>query len=880
MDKAAGIVKARERDVVEREQALDGISVDEKVLELAADIDRLAQLCGLYANHPRDLPLRKKEVDDWLGEAFARSVEFGWGGTEEEVRKLLPVEKALRVIDALLKERGGLLAEARAAAGAAEERHTAVDGLQQQLDGAAEVVSDPQLAQALSGALPYKASAAKQKGLQSALTMAENAASRAMATLGRAGLNEATLRSMSLPSVARVTALQATRQEVLQAASVARSLACQSAETAASLQLQIEQFGRSHKVVTVADVSLARRDRDEKWGAIKTGALPLPDGAPQLDLALRLADELGDARTVSETDAAAMQALRDQLENAEEAQRRQEQTLASKLRELEEFDAKWAQEAAKLGLVGLELDDIPDWLAKRDAALQASDAVLEKKHELDQERQSAEEAGQELADALRKAGLHFDSTFGLGALCSVAEEHAKSLERTRTIRESLEQQLRGAQTALTMAETVKASKNATVEDWNSSWKAAMASANLIGVTDDVGEVEAAVEAGRFIRQRLDKVDAHRSERIQAMERDLEELGDVAGQLGQALAPEMPKSAAGGLSRTLKIRLDEAKRQAHRRVQAQEFLDGAKRQLAEASSAHEQAKSTVEPLLKLAGVEDPMAAVPLVERSLTKSRLEQEISDTRGDLERESDGLTLEEAQEEVAAHPASDASAQLLALEDQLQDSERKLTELAQAQLSAKQVFDAIDGSDKAAVAEAQKQEALAAMAEAGEEYLRIATASSLLKWAVDRYRDRKQGPLLQRASAIFRNLTLGSFEKLRIDYDQNPPTLLAYRPNNQSVKVGGLSDGTRDQLFLALRIAALELQTEQGSPVPFVADDLFINFDDKRSQAGLQALYELSTKAQVLFLSHQEHLLPVVKQMFPQVNVITLTGEEALADV
>lgn len=276
----------------------------------------------------------------------------------------------------------------------------------------------------------------------------------------------------------------------------------------------------------------------------------------------------------------------------------------------------------------------------------------------------------------------------------------------------------------------------------------------------------------------------------------------------------------------------------------------------------------------------MAAVPLVERSLTKSRLEQEISDTRGDLERESDGLTLEEAQEEVAAHPASDASAQLLALEDQLQDSERKLTELAQAQLSAKQVFDAIDGSDKAAVAEAQKQEALAAMAEAGEEYLRIATASSLLKWAVDRYRDRKQGPLLQRASAIFRNLTLGSFEKLRIDYDQNPPTLLAYRPNNQSVKVGGLSDGTRDQLFLALRIAALELQTEQGSPVPFVADDLFINFDDKRSQAGLQALYELSTKAQVLFLSHQEHLLPVVEQMFPQVKVITLTGEEALADV
>ena len=169
-------------------------------------------------------------------------------------------------------------------------------------------------------------------------------------------------------------------------------------------------------------------------------------------------------------------------------------------------------------------------------------------------------------------------------------------------------------------------------------------------------------------------------------------------------------------------------------------------------------------------------------------------------------------------------------------------------------------------------------MSEAGEEYMQLATASSLLKWAVDKYRDRKQGPLLQRASAVFKNLTLGSFEKLRIDYDQATPALLAYRPKNQAVKVLGLSDGTRDQLVLALRIAALELQAEQGAPVPFIADDLFINFDDKRSQAGLRALHALSAKTQVLFLSHQEHLLPVVQALFPDVNVIVLEADEVLA--
>jgi uncharacterized protein YhaN len=56
------------------------------------------------------------------------------------------------------------------------------------------------------------------------------------------------------------------------------------------------------------------------------------------------------------------------------------------------------------------------------------------------------------------------------------------------------------------------------------------------------------------------------------------------------------------------------------------------------------------------------------------------------------------------------------------------------------------------------------------------------------------------------------------------------------------------------------------------VADDLFINFDDERASAGLVALRELSARTQVLFLSHHDHLLPRVKQVFGEgVNVVQL---------
>ena len=876
MDKATGVVRARESDVIERQLALSELNVEERLLEFASEIERLSQLSGRFANHSRDLPLRRNEVENWLVEILSKATDFGWGNSEAAVRKLLPSEKLLREIDGLLKTRGELFADARAAADTLLERQTVIDDLENQLADATVVAFDASLSDALSKALPFKSSIAKQKELQGSLTFAEGTASRALITLGRVAIDEATLRTMPLPSVAWVTKHPSARQDMVQAANLVRTLVSQTAEEVATLKLQLEQFGRSHKVITRADVSSARRERDEKWNAIKAKSHLLSDIAPQLDIALRFADELSDARTSSEADVASMQGLRDRLEASTEALRRHEQVIASKQRELQVFDKAWAEEAAKLGLNGLALDDLPDWLTKHKEALQASDAVRGKAHELDQEQQLEQHARNELTDALRNAGLQFEMKASLGVLCSMAEEHIKSLERTRTVRSALEKQLRDAQAGLKLAAKGKTLKDALVDDWTRSWVSAKAAANLISTSDNPVDIEGAVEVGRFIQQQLVKIESHRTDRIETMERDLAELRDVATLLATALAPGTDVSAVGDFSRALTSRLDEAKRQSHRRTEAQEFLDGANRQLAEARSVYKQAKSTLEPLLKISGVSEPMAAISLVEQSLAKQRLELEIENTRSSLENEADGLTLEQVQEEATSHLATDAAAEILSLEDKLQDSERELTLLAQAQLAAKQAFEAIDGSDKAASAAAQKQEALADMAEACEEYLQIATASSLLKWAVDKYRDRKQGPLLVRASTIFRTITSASFEKLRIDYDQSPPTLLAYRASNQAVKVAGLSNGTRDQLFLALRIAALELQTEQGSPIPFIADDLFINFDDERSEAGLRALYELSAKTQVLFLSHQEHLLPIVKRLFPRVNVISLTREDA----
>lgn len=61
------------------------------------------------------------------------------------------------------------------------------------------------------------------------------------------------------------------------------------------------------------------------------------------------------------------------------------------------------------------------------------------------------------------------------------------------------------------------------------------------------------------------------------------------------------------------------------------------------------------------------------------------------------------------------------------------------------------------------------------------------------------------------------------------------------------MSSGTQDQLYLALRLASLEKYMKSAEPMPFIVDDVLVDFDDARSQAALGALAELAERAQVI---------------------------------
>ena len=165
----------------------------------------------------------------------------------------------------------------------------------------------------------------------------------------------------------------------------------------------------------------------------------------------------------------------------------------------------------------------------------------------------------------------------------------------------------------------------------------------------------------------------------------------------------------------------------------------------------------------------------------------------------------------------------------------------------------ALDARAGAADAAQAEQDALADMARAIERFSRAHVGARLLALAIERYRERRQSPILERAGAAFATLTGGAWQGLGVDYDSDPPRLAARR-DGRPHGVEALSEGAADQLFLALRVAALEARA--GEPLPFLADDLFVAFDEARTQAGLRLLAELGERMQVIVFTHHRHVV------------------------
>lgn len=857
-----------QHSVTEIQAKLQGINIDENLLTVQEEITELNERRLQFRAHRTDILKRQEEMRlEWVRlQNLARGL--GWpANNEDEVRKRIPAAPLRNRLASLIKTRATLAQDLKNAEASLSGRRQQIRHAETELSTLTAGSVDPDLALTFEQAMKLGDHENVMAQLHDEINELTRTIEAAMDALGAWRQPPTSLRTMLVPDTAHVQQLIDQQRTDAAEEKTCRDALDSKKNEIAQLQLDLHHFVRTFQPVSRDEVMAIRRARDNTWHEIKRAPQSLPQHCAPFEEQMAQADQLADDRLERAQHEADRQSRADALERKQLECLNLENRLESVKRRMAERLTEWEALAAACSLPALPLAMAPTWLEARQNVLD-----LLKQHSSCEQRRSKQAAtAAQLGERLWRQLGRTTPAPDLGTCLQQARALITQSDQAQGQRKTLEQQIREGQRSLvTLQETLDTAQSAWTT-WQQSWLQAVQS---MGYDADapVDQVEAEMTVMHEIERLLDRIRTIRSERIETMQADLDGLAATAARLAARVAPDLSGQSPEDTALELTRRLDLARKALAETTELQTSLGRSQTELDQARLNLHSVHARLAPLMAAAGVEEITDLGRAIERSDQRRQVENTIRTAEQALTQAADGLSLDELRTESESIGADELKAELDRLSAESRNVVEQIATLSNAFGAQKSAFDALDGTDQAARAEAQRQEAIAAMADAAERYVGVQTAARLLKWSIEKFRETRQGPMLAKASALFSRLTMGSFNRLLVDSEGDTPRLFGIRPDGKAVDVTGMSEGSRDQLYLALRLAALELQVEQGLALPLVADDLFINFDDQRTAAGLAVLGELSRTMQVVFLTHHDHLVPLAQKVLgPGLNVVWL---------
>ena len=136
----------------------------------------------------------------------------------------------------------------------------------------------------------------------------------------------------------------------------------------------------------------------------------------------------------------------------------------------------------------------------------------------------------------------------------------------------------------------------------------------------------------------------------------------------------------------------------------------------------------------------------------------------------------------------------------------------------------------------------------------------------------RNYSPYLNEAVGnIMSTITGGKYRDIRTDdslrLNIQPPDIA------ERVIPEQLSSGTADQVYFALRLAAVMLMEKDGETMPLFLDDPFVQYDEERTINALSLLKNESEKRQIILFTCKKREVELVRQIFSDkdINVVSL---------
>lgn len=634
-------------------------------------------------------------------------------------------------------------------------------------------------------------------------------------------------------------------------------------EEAASLSLQMEQLA-SGTAVSADEIASARSERNERWRPLRDHVLSKArldapgEAVSAFEITLAQADERSDVRFAAADESSRLIDMGNRaaklLLDADHADRRAE-TLAGRR---EAARAEWGERLAAAGHPDMEPNRFLGWSTERAAAEAAHTASITATEEAEATLARRATVLARLVSCLPEADTAREGIEIAPALAS-AERLRAELETAQQQRQLDKAEaariVRDAEALARRRKRLESAASIRTEEWRQQLQQCGLSLDIdsaVATLDVLDELRVEIAAQSDLRGRLD-----------GMARDADDYHARVVAIADALSIPAAKDPSERLA-SMRSRVTAARSTATVLETLQATLDSHEDEIAAEGAKFTAALESLAPLMKETGAADIDQLTRAIERSRAARALRASVAEAETSIISAGDGKSLEELLDALEEIDPDGLASSSLTLSSELASLNAEVDAAAAEHGDARRAFASLElEGDSAVDAASDADNARAELAVLSEQYILKRAEAVTLRWAIEQYRERHQDPMLLRASDLFSTLTIGRYAMLKIDNDAGTPRLLGIRDDGRTVvDVGAMSEGTTDQLFLALRLAAVEQSVASGICLPFLADDLFVNFDDERSEAGFSVLAELAKTTQVLFFTHHPHLASIARSV------------------
>eukprot|EP00456_Euglypha_rotunda_P035992 TRINITY_DN276_c3_g2_i1.p1 TRINITY_DN276_c3_g2~~TRINITY_DN276_c3_g2_i1.p1 ORF type:complete len:1164 (+),score=321.96 TRINITY_DN276_c3_g2_i1:7427-10918(+) len=853
------------------ERDLQALKLDPRAVSYRAEIRACLEMKQSFLEAKADLPklsaehaASRQQIDRELSE-----LRPGW--SHEDLRRFA-VDVALRAdIDRLIEEdrsRQTTQAELRA-----KREQLSAQLQQDRADlktlGEPRDVSD--LIAILSDGATYKSNFKVLEKLASEFAKIKRSLATQLKKLTPGVADADSVRDLPVPRIATIKQFQADFAELREQLRTADNSLQQDEAERTQIQSKLDEVTSRGVVPSLNDRDAARQKRDDTWMEIRHHLIDTPGEAwgetdPQLqgdvfEQAVRDADAIADLIYANADAVARREELRRQFDQLTTRIDDRRERMSDLKRQEVELHQRWVAVWNMCGFEPLEPEAMQSWVTDHEAVCD----MISKRDELLAETELLQKQIDAFEERLR---LVCGDASDIPVLLVRAQSE---VDNAKALQHQSRELLRNISRLEPQLDECDA-KFQTVSDLQEAWTAAWQSVlhRLRFPTDFSTELtRTVIERLLGTRVKLDSL-PQEEQRLSAMQARLNEFAARVRPLCEDLASNL-------LSDPPELAIEKLSDQLDRAAEAQKQFDQLCRERDQTADQHRLVESRTaklvtenKELFAAAQVQTEIEFFEVVARAEKIAQLDSDIDQRTREIDLIRAGEDQEEFERLLSQQEPDLLDNQRRDLADQLNAAEQQKREADGAAAVAKNELARRDGSGEAAILTDQLSRKRSHLAAEVDRYVPLVFARHLLSEAVRRFERENQPEMIDTVSRLINQMTAGRY----VQFDRttgNTQGILIRRYDGVERTPEQLSSGTREQLYLAIRLAYVLHYCRQNEPLPIVMDDVLVNFDDDRVRQTLMTLTEVAKSVQILFFTCHPHMVALAREVAPNLQPIEL---------